>query len=163
MFQSPSYRGGSTPNIWDRRYTPGASSFQSPSYRGGSTPLAVVARLFVWICVSIPFLSGREHSLNPQFIRAEKIILFQSPSYRGGSTPMPSSRFCVTGRSGFNPLLIGAGALPTESRPDYCALPHRFNPLLIGAGALPYSAEILGSLIGVAFQSPSYRGGSTPG
>ena len=83
--------------------------FQSPSHRGGSAPLI-------------------------SMVSIRKARLFQSPSHRGGSAPLMSI-YLATEQESFNPLLIGAGALPScwrGFRPKY-----RFNPLLIGAGALP--------------------------
>src|ERR1039457_1411162 len=137
-FQSPSFRGGSTPSMqcfppavccWWRfnplpfrgGSTPGTGqinvswnasvgAFQSPSFRGGSTPQLLQhvsgghdgvsipfvsgrehsrglrKRQLARHNVSIPFVSGREHSVN--HIRFGGVIaLFRSPSFRGGSTP----------------------------------------------------------------------------
>ena len=61
---------------------------------------------------------------------------FQSPSHRGGSAP--------------------GSEIDGRTAEDYC-----FNPLLIGAGALP-GQQALGSAGEVVFQSPSHRGGSAP-
>ena len=113
----PSYRGGSTP-LYRRpclywRTTP----FQSPSYRGGSTPGEPSPdRNHPPSRVSIPFLSGREHSPRATSSIIRRLMaVFQSPSYRGGSTPITSMPRRRLPCSGFNPLLIGAGALPGRS------------------------------------------------
>jgi len=89
MFQSPSHRGGSAP-LDPRRFSrPRAAPFQSPSHRGGSAPNNGFASFFlIWP------------------------LRFQSPSHRGGSAPGQSRRRPWGGERSFNPLLIGAGALP---------------------------------------------------
>src|ERR1017187_3035364 len=87
--------------------------------------------------VSIPFSSGRERSL------------WETLSSGGGYLPS------------FNPLLIGAGALPWLTMPIGLSTVRSFNPLLIGAGALPENLHG-SSRDGSKFQSPSHRGGSAP-
>ena len=111
--------------------------FQSPSYRGGSPPVVT-----------------KKHS------RCGK--KFQSPSYRGGSAPSASTPAAPSLGVRFNPLLIGAGALPSAlTEMSGYSPPTSFNPLLIGAGALPGYLSLVLTLAGM-FQSPSYRGGSAP-
>ena len=83
--------------------------FQSPSHRGGSAPESALHQGRVRR-VSIPFSSGRYRSLDHMY----------------------SGDFCVRG----------------------------FNPLLIGAGALQELSQFLHALH--LFQSPSHRGGSAP-
>jgi hypothetical protein len=84
-FQSPSFRGGSTPGEIEEFDDELSTKFQSPSFRGGSTPLlglgltrykrsftplrfgAGALHYAFWRSnhqqgVSIPFVSGREHS-----------------------------------------------------------------------------------------------------
>src|ERR1017187_10537724 len=93
--------------------------------------------------------------------------MFQSPSHRGGSAPAPCKLPRQPTSHCFNPLLIGAGALPLRrlrtqraddppvsipfssgrerSRGDvFFHQPpvERFNPLLIGAGALPFTLTL---------------------
>ena len=62
LFQSPSFRGGSTPKAIGIAIGIGAGMFQSPSFRGGSTPGGAIRGSWVVYDVSIPFVSGREHS-----------------------------------------------------------------------------------------------------
>ena len=63
VFQSPSFRGGSTPvQASDSLDVTVPTMFQSPSFRGGSTPRG---------CAGV----------------AGDSLVFQSPSFRGGSTP----------------------------------------------------------------------------
>ena len=140
-------------------------------------------------CVSIPFVSGREHSLGQLASEPISIFPFQFPSFRGGSTPdgirQPSPRIAgefqspsfrggstpvrIQPRHGwpsstatsFNPLRFGAGALPRTSRAP-SAKNARFNPLRFGAAALPIS-RTRSKHETTKFQSPSFRGGSTPG
>ena len=86
MFQSPSFRGGSTPGDGCNAFLCVHSiGFQSPSFRGGSTPVAMAVLLAACLLVSIPFVSGREHS-------------------RHFFTDDGGVSFC------FNPLRFGAGA-----------------------------------------------------
>ena len=61
----------------------------------------------------------------------------------------------------FNPLRFGAGALPRLFLCNARGPDDGFNPLRFGAGALPL--HWFGDGFGDAlFQSPSFRGGSTP-
>ena len=66
----------------------------------------------------------------------EFMALFQSPSDRGGSAAKRRKLGDLKLLLGFNPLLIGAAALPHHEA-DARRHPERFNPLLIGAAALP--------------------------
>src|ERR1019366_776587 len=114
--------------------------FQSPSFRGGSTPvqIGVSWKTHPWT-VSIPFVSGREHSLSAVLGANMRRLSFNP--LRFGAGALPVAYFCAQSVSflGFNPLRFGAGALPpvfleVNEIPD----PNRFNPLRFGAGALPY-------------------------
>ena len=139
-FQSPSHRGGSAPLVRadeagirqrvsipfssGRERSQGmmltalfslASAFQSPSHRGGSAPFHSYGSSGRRHRVSIPFSSGRERSPLSTRMSANWLRTFQSPSHRGGSAPRKSSFRVSTTRLRFNPLLIGAGALPQPS------------------------------------------------
>src|ERR1035437_926011 len=93
---------------WHRRPQ---STFQSPSYRGGSAPPAKLGEWREYRLGSIPFLSGRGGSLEWVSIVVAVAGMFQSPSYRGGSAPEALNGIGDRSQR-FNPLLIGAGALP---------------------------------------------------
>ena len=121
-------------NTWRFRWR---RLFQSPSHRGGSAPT------------------------DSQGLRMKQKRRFQSPSHRGGSAP---AAFTCSGEpgTGFNPLLIGAGALP---RVRECQMPLRAQDTV----SIPFSSgrERSRSIFALAiiiamFQSPSHRGGSAP-
>src|ERR1019366_8904489 len=61
---------------------------------------------------------------------------------------------------GFNPLLVGAGALPMLFAVLSVAFGQSFNPLLVGAGGLPPQNASPSPI--KLFQAPSCRGGSAP-
>ena len=145
-------------------------SFNPLRFGAGALPETPSADRFLGLGVSIPFVSGREHSpVYVGFARVRSICRFnplrfgagalptylypalqeanpfQSPSFRGGSTPVriqPRHGWPSSTATSFNPLRFGAGALPL------CNLYLRrysdwrsFNPLRFGAGALPFERE----------------------
>ena len=59
-----------------------------------------------------------------------------------GALPIRSGSWPPAMAISFNPLLIGAGALPFDMGPREHFRGNRFNPLLIGAGALPFPEKI---------------------
>src|ERR1017187_2841552 len=100
--------------------------FQSPSFRGGSTPARVREREAARSRVSIPFVSGREHSLYPKvaltiqqhtvyFSRTSQNNAFLSPS--PDSFPAPK-----TAPTPFLPIRSRHSAHPP---PRDCHFPNR--------------------------------------
>ena len=92
--------------------------------------------LFV-VFVSIPFVSGREHSpysLLPALAGNE--LRFQSPSFRGGSTPRRLA-WALLMRSLVSIPFVSGREHSHEVRIAVKAITVRFNPLRFGAGALP--------------------------
>ena len=55
----------------------------------------------------------------------------------------------MTACLGFNPLLIGAAALPRKNRNSHQMVALGFNPLLIGAAALPHDSQRIPALAGM--------------
>src|ERR1017187_6009534 len=71
--------------------------FQSPSFRGGSTPFLLHLLAGFLVRVSIPFVSGRgDFGQNPDLLRVRPTGV-QAPSFRGGSTPDPGVVKCEFG------------------------------------------------------------------
>ena len=192
MFQSPSFRGGSTPGFSVLIFQPSCCEvvrFNPLRFGAGALPSENVYREVVLEeGVSIPFVSGREHSrgrkkdvlwlqrlcFNPLRFGAGALpaysnddldasVTFQSPSFRGGSTPWPTGKTGVWRRQGFNPLRFGAGALPKPSMRSTTRSTKKTVSIPFVSGrehSRCYSRSH--SLSGPLFQSPSFRGGSTP-
>ena len=135
------------------------SVFQSPSHRGGSAAVLQRFRHRATLLVSIPFSSGRQRCQEGWCFSHKHNRPFQSPSHRGGSAAVSVSRISNTKRPIVSiPFSSGRqrcqGVLQAKQ-----AAKTRFNPLLIGAAALPKSGTDCRARSG-EFQSPSHRGGS---
>src|ERR1017187_4620555 len=133
------FRGGSTPKAKPDDHRSCRAGFQSPSFRGGSTPAGIGHR------------------------PAVRRISFQSPSFRGGSTPGRGNHDRARAGVWFQSPSFRGGSTPVFWR--ICHLWHQwmcFNPLRFGAGALPLHLGARSRVVMVLFQSPSFRGGSTP-
>ena len=86
-----------------------------------------------------PLLVGAG-ALPTQNASPSPIKLFQSPSCRGGSAPTEEEYLMITVRFGFqSPFLSGRERSLTDDMVAASDDVVSFNPLLVGAGALPLS------------------------
>ena len=168
-FQSPSFRGGSTPGEEfsdDERVT---SSLNPLRFGAGALPEYNLQTGLSSGSVSIPFVSGREHSPDEQRRRLahkEAVQRFNPLRFGAGALPQGLLLWSRASRWCFNPLRFGAGALPDSrfsssnrvvakwcvSIPFVSGREHSLRKTFIGKS---FSRRV--------FQSPSFRGGSTPG
>ena len=134
--------------------------FQSPSFRGGSTPeAAFVRRNCLATSVSIPFVSGREHSPGEVYVGAVPERPFQSPSFRGGSTPIITLVIAISNPGTFQSPSFRGGSTPPEGcRHDSHVGPVVSIPFVSGREHSRYAGNDHGSWGGSMVSIPFVSG-----
>ena len=111
-------------------------------------------------CVSIPFSSGRQRCHRHRDFRVGRPARFNPLLIGAAALPERRPLPLRLRMASFNPLLIGAAALPPGALAVVFGRPEGFNPLLIGAAALPIQIlRVLGceGLVSIPFSSGRQR------